>query len=349
MDVNVFRYLMAGIVAGSLTAHSFWAPRPPSLNPDRPSIVHSGCYPIGYWCGTREQAEEFVVTGSTPTSKDECIKLCEAQLTSKYEVVGGDAAEGGNSYGTGYKANSVKNCEANDAGDGKTRIKCEYTYQKVCEAAGRLPAGISMDQGSATIEHVGDYFARMAYLEEAAVTAFAYLARELEAYDAPERLVNMAKEAIQEEVEHAEMVRALCERYGATAPKVEVEPFQLRSLHEIALDNISEGCVRETYGALQATYQSEHAEDPAVRAVTHRIVFEESRHAMLSWEIAEWLHPQLTQEQQDDCRAAIMQTIEELEDAVAQEPPPSLAKVAGLPPAVEAQRMFQTLKETLWA
>lgn len=345
MDVNVFRFLLAGIVAGSLTAHSFGLSLPASGDPERPAVVHSGCYPIGYWCGEKKQGEEFNVTAKVPTSKEECIKLCESALEAKYGVVGGD---GGQNF-SGYVKDSVTECESNDLNDGRVRVKCEYTLSKECQAAGRLPAGLSLEGSIGAIEHVGDYFAQMAYLEEAAVTAFQYLTQELEAYNAPERLITMAKEAVQEEVEHAEMVRALSERYGAEPLPVEVEPFQLRSLHEIALDNISEGCVRETYGALQATYQSEHAEDPAVRAVTHRIVFEESRHAMLSWEIAEWLHPQLTPEQQEECRQTMLNTIDELEGAVSQEPPPTLARVAGLPPASEATRMFKTLKDTLWA
>lgn len=110
-----------------------------------------------------------------------------------------------------------------------------------------------------------------------------------------------------------------------------------------------EGCVRETYGALCAIWQAEHSTDPAVREVTARIVFEESRHAAMSWELARWLEPQLTPDQQDECRAAMRAAIAELAQDAAIEPPPTLAAIAGLPPAEEAVRMFEMLQQTIWA
>jgi hypothetical protein len=49
-----------------------------------------------------------------------------------------------------------------------------------------------------------------------------------------------------------------------------------------------EGCVRETYGALDATWMARNARDPCVRAAMRRIAHDETRHAALSWQIAEW-------------------------------------------------------------
>jgi demethoxyubiquinone hydroxylase (CLK1/Coq7/Cat5 family) len=65
---------------------------------------------------------------------------------------------------------------------------------------------------------------------------------------------------------------------------VELAPARAsaRSLEAIALDNVSEGCVRELYGALVATYQARVARDPEVRAVVTRIAREETQHAALS-------------------------------------------------------------------
>src|SRR5439155_17831135 len=82
---------------------------------------------------------------------------------------------------------------------------------------------------------------------------------------------------------------ALARRFGGAYAPPTVHAREARSLEGIAVDNAVEGCVRETYGALVATYQAENAKDAAVRAAMKRIAREEIRHAALSWQLDGWL------------------------------------------------------------
>jgi len=67
----------------------------------------------------------------------------------------------------------------------------------------------------------------------------------------------------------------------------------VRSLYEIAV----EGCVRETFGALEATFQAKNANDPQIRRVMRRIAEDETRHAALAWRVAAWIEPRLSDRQ----------------------------------------------------
>jgi len=360
IDLIDFRRFLRMIAASSFSVALITAPPSLTRPPEGPSETHialNGCYPLGYWCGSRTQSEEFNATFRLPLSKKDCIKLCDTALRTKYGAyvgqggfgstdagVGPDAKNPLNEY-EGYVPGSVKSCKAKD----DKRVLCEYTYEKYCPPAGRLPAGLQVDQEKSKIDEVGQLFAVMNYLEASAVTAFEYLVRELQAYDAPEHLIQIATKGIQEEIEHAQMTEALCERYGFNPYPVEVDSFKLRSLAEVAIDNCKEGCIRETYGALCAIWQAEHAQDQAVREVLYRIESEESHHALMSWDIHAWLWPQLNEEEQQLCQQAMFETIAELEADLHVEPPPALIQIAGLPPAKEALRMFQQLKQSLWA
>jgi hypothetical protein len=71
----------------------------------------------------------------------------------------------------------------------------------------------------------------------------------------------MALDAMLDEVRHARDVQVLARDFGAETVWAQVKQTALRSLLEIALDNAREGCVRETFGALLATYQAASAED----------------------------------------------------------------------------------------
>ena len=61
---------------------------------------------------------------------------------------------------------------------------------------------------------------------------------------------------------------------------------------DVAIENATEGCVRETYGALVAAFQARTAEDPEIRQVLTRIA-REARHAGVSHDVALWLDTQL--------------------------------------------------------
>ena len=138
----------------------------------------------------------------------------------------------------------------------------------------------------------GAQLAAMAELEAASVPAFERLARELATWDAPAELVRRAWLAMRDEVRHARVMTTLANRYGHVPRAIAVPPLPCRSLEAIAHENAIEGCVREAYGALVATYQAERAcaeLAPAFRA----IAVDERRHAELAEDVHAWVLPRL--------------------------------------------------------
>jgi hypothetical protein len=159
-------------------------------------------------------------------------------------------------------------------------------------AVGRRPFGLCtlpLPQGAA----LGAFFATSAQLEAASIYAFERLARELSALDAPAELVAAAARSALDEVRHARAMTELARRWGAEPSAPRVARLPLREPFAIALDNAVEGCVRETYGALLAHHQALSARDPQVRAAMAAIAEDETRHALLSWQVASWLEPRL--------------------------------------------------------
>jgi hypothetical protein len=136
--------------------------------------------------------------------------------------------------------------------------------------------------------------ASLANLEAASVHAFARMRRELRAFGAPRALLRRCSRARRDEIRHARIVGALSRRRRSV---IMVDPKTLlatRELRAFAEENAVEGCVRETFGALLATYQGMHARDPHVRAAMKRIARDETRHAALAHTVASWLRSRMS-------------------------------------------------------
>lgn len=284
-------------------------------------------------------------TEQRPLSKEECIRECTKQLSAKCPS---DFTPDENLVVTRFRG-SVNDCQELEGSDGNNAVACEFTVTRSCGVVGRRPANMHeydrLETVSSEQQLAGAFFAELAYLEEAAVTAFAYLTKELEAYEAPEALVSLSRRAMEEEVEHAEMMKALAHRYGQTTQPVAVEPFVLRPLSEIAYENAREGCIREAYGSLMAMWQAGASEDPAVRAVMERISYEESKHAALSYGIDAWVQPQLSVEEQAQCEAIKAESFVGLREELEQEPSDALVRWAGYPPKDVALHLLQQLEQ----
>lgn len=141
---------------------------------------------------------------------------------------------------------------------------------------------------------LGAFLASSAYLEAASVHAFRWMAEEIEAHGLGDDLAAWARRAAREEARHARMMTSLARTLGhPTIPKVKKPRCRMRSLEAMALENAVEGCVRETYGALLATFQATHAHDPRVRATFAAIAEDETSHAALAWSLAEALEARL--------------------------------------------------------
>ncbi|MDB5216393.1 MAG: putative lipoprotein, partial [Myxococcaceae bacterium] len=162
-------------------------------------------------------------------------------------------------------------------------------------SAGRVPAGLEPSTVRAR-SALGAYFASAARLEAASVTAFRRLREELALHGAPTELLEAARAAERDEVRHTRAMARLARRHGGRYERPRVAEVAPRSLETIAQENAVEGCARETFGALLATWQAEHVDDAALATTLAEIAVDETRHAALSWAIARWSLTQLDAE-----------------------------------------------------
>jgi rubrerythrin len=212
---------------------------------------------------------------------------------------------------------------------------------------GRRPAGFEPALACET-SGIGDFFAQLAVLESASVGAFRILRDELRAHGAPNPLVRAAERAARDELRHTRAMRALARRFGARPRTVEVARRAPRSLAAIALENAVEGCVRETYGALQATFQAQAARDPVVRAAMQRIARDETKHAALSFRVARWIEPRLDRAGQRRVEEAKQAAVRELV-AAAGSPATSVTTAVGLPSDAVAAKLARQMRSVLWS
>jgi hypothetical protein len=172
-----------------------------------------------------------------------------------------------------------------------THAYVAFEYGIVC--LGRLTEGLVVPSRGRGATAVGAWLANAAWLEAASIPAFVRLARELVAHDAPRALIERAIGSAGDEARHAAIVGALARRHGARASAPELASQAPRALEALAIENAIEGCVRETYGAVLALWQSHTASDPAVRDAFATIARDEARHAELGWEIDAWARSRL--------------------------------------------------------
>ncbi|MBK8588186.1 MAG: hypothetical protein IPN77_03470 [Sandaracinaceae bacterium] len=233
---------------------------------------------------------------------------------------------------------------------GEVRILEEHLVEEyACPVSGRMTQGTAVPLRPAGGNDVGRYFAQVAGLEAAAVDAFERMAAELQVLGAPVELVQWARASAEDERRHTRDMGALAERFAVKPAVHEAQQFALRGLFEVALENALEGCVRETYGAVVGHHQARHAQDPVVRAGMARVAEDETRHAALSWAVAEWSLPQLTDAQRDVIRGAQRAAISALTRSVSIPEAHVLLRDAGLPAPGAALAMLQALGEQVWA
>lgn len=232
--------------------------------------------------------------------------------------------------------------------DGSVAMKPIAEPKVGSSCAGRRPEGLAACEGSEGSE-LGRYFAGLYHLETAAVVAFALLERELVAHGAPRSLIERARRARAEEVHHSRIMLELAKRFGGALEPVRVELRPVRPLLEIALENVVEGCVRETYGAACAHFQARRATDPEVRAAMSVIATDETSHAELSADLDVWLREQLSAGELTQLEEARERAVAELDADLARDLQPAINSVAGMPTAAQAASLMQGLRRALWA
>lgn len=233
---------------------------------------------------------------------------------------------------------------------GEVRVKRTHILERGTKGCtvGRRPAGLRSDGSVACADELGQHFALIAHLEEASITAFLRLRDELALHGAAVELQQAALRSALDEVAHTEVCGRLARRHGATPARAVVAPLPPRPLLEVALDNAVEGCVRETYGALQAHHQALHAEDDEVREAMVRIAEDETRHADLSWAIDRWAVERLPSAEQEAVRAARQRAVEALRAEVSAPTDAALLRALGLPEPEVAVAMVDLLSQELW-
>ena len=233
-------------------------------------------------------------------------------------------------------------CNGQRETGGAVRVRCTFC------AIGRRPEGYSRAEVVGRGSPTGVYFAEAAALEWASVPAFERLAAELRAHGAPAGLVEAAEAAVEDERRHTRMTAALARRGGASVRLDDIAVGPVRPLEAVALENAVEGCVRETFGALVASWQGLHAEDPVVARAMDAIAEDETRHAELAWAVAAWITPLLSPTAQARVEAARDAAVEALCVELATPVDAVLVRETGMPACDAALRLAEHLRASLW-
>jgi hypothetical protein len=235
----------------------------------------------------------------------------------------------------------------------------ERSRSEAC--VGRMPRGLAACEPSNERDACAGFLAQSSYLEAASVLAFEQLAAELAELGAPRDLVEAAERASQEERIHAREVSELACAYGAsplTAPlrfarapegAHRRQPTEKRDLEEIALENVVEGCVRETYGAMIGAFQSVRAGDRRVQKCMRAIAEEELGHARLSHQVHRWIMPRLGAAARTRVQEAMAHAVSSLRRSVqSTSPDRELQSALGLPDRFAASLLLNQLEQDLW-
>jgi hypothetical protein len=269
--------------------------------------------------------------------------------------------------GSGTAAQCLEACGTNASGQAPTycsdfagadggpgSLSCGITGPPNCYIlnGGRRPgyfAALGFGPPAAGRE-LGTHFARAAFMEAGSVEAFRTMRDELVAHGAPRRLVRAASRAMRDEMRHVRQTSALARRFGEEplAPAAP-PPRAIRSLEDMAVENAVEGCVRETYSALECLWQGETAADPVVRATMKRIARDEMRHLALAWSVNAWVKRKLPAEARHRLLAAQHNAVVALRGEVSQDPHGSLVKEGGLPRGGQSQVLISAIEARLAA
>jgi len=300
------------------------------------------------------EARTMAVAGDAPVAREPSNQVAEASCEDRcrpFVERRGRRIEAG--------CSSDECCSVSGDPGGRCVVQC---FTMVHQACGRRPSGLlaarrgdarakktrSEDLNANAPERVvGDYLAGAAELEAASVTAFEFLAGELEAHGAPADLIAAARKSGQEERRHTRSMSALAKRFGGEFKAPRVRARRPRSLRAMAIENAVEGCVREAFGALVATHQAACASDARVRRAMRKIAVDETSHAALAFRVGAWIEGRLDAMAARSVRASIRRAGKRLLRDAATPVHPALARELGLPRPEAALKMARGLLEAL--
>jgi hypothetical protein len=257
------------------------------------------------------------------TAGDYCPRLCKEVLRAGKVLI--------TALGTGVAG--PHRCELACDGSGQPVVTVAYTTFSE-GVPGRRPAGFAGACATEPGTSLAEYFAACAALEGASIAAFCRLAAELEHHGAPAALVGRARKAAGEEARHFRVTAGLARTFGAGRVRCpRVRTGSPRDLAAIALENVTEGCLNETYSAAVALWQAARAGDAGVRAALAGIAEDELAHAQLAWEVHRWVAAGLGAAAAQELEQARAEAGRSLLAGCARPVDPVLVARAGLPDA----------------
>ncbi len=213
---------------------------------------------------------------------------------------------------------------------------------------GRRPAGLITPAFPPASSVTGDYLARLAFVHAGSAIAFSRLARELDAHGAPEPLVVACEDAKEAELRHARSLGRLAREHGGTPVAPARQTVRMRGLVDLAIENIVEGCVRETFGVEVARRRARDAEDHGIRRVMQEIEGDQEARVELAFDIATWLQSVVDPLEgiwvESAMRHAARSLARELDVDVSEE----LSLRAGVPSRLDALSIWSTFSKTVW-
>lgn len=193
-----------------------------------------------------------------------------------------------------------------------------------------------------------ELFAEASSLAVARAAECRALARALAEHGASRGLVGRLRRAARVKARHARALGDLARRFGAEpSPTSRSRTKPRPSLGDLAARVAREGVVRETFGALFASWQAEHAEDRGVRDVMRVVAAEDAQLAGLSWEVARWLDARISAEDRSRARDARDHALAEFAREI--EALRDLPREAGLPSGDDARALFGCATRHLFA
>ena len=239
----------------------------------------------------------------------ETYTISSSDYTAQLDVNGNLTSEGcfalcelGNLQSNGFGIQCYSSCEETGMNtDGTYAISCGY--YAACIVEGRGSACIEKETAGTGDNNIGAWFARAHHAEKGSVFAFEQLRRDLIKLEAPSTLIAKIEDAIREEAEHTSMMKDFAIANKGKIMDLIFDGFlDTRSVWDIAVENLLEGCINESYAALQAFYQSRHAESEQIQGLFATIARDECKHAEIAREVHHFLLPLLSNSQQRELK-----------------------------------------------
>jgi len=137
----------------------------------------------------------------------------------------------------------------------------------------------------------GEFYLKNALMEHASVAAFHHFSLELMKFGAPAALLELAHEAIADEMRHAKQAFAIAADLLAETNEPDKMPLDIKlsdSLVELAETVAREAAINETLAVIVAAEQLRYTKDPAIQRFLNDVIRDESRHAELAWQTLRW-------------------------------------------------------------